>query len=59
MEVEPKNVNAVKSVFSTYDLDVFEIGKTTLHQSLVMNNVINLSIRKAKDMWTNGLREKL
>ena len=59
LEVEPKNVNAVKSVFSTYDLDVFEIGKTTLHQSLVMNNVINLSIRKAKDMWTNGLREKL
>ncbi|HDY74916.1 MAG TPA: phosphoribosylformylglycinamidine synthase subunit PurL, partial [Candidatus Marinimicrobia bacterium] len=60
LEVDPKNVNGVKSVFSKYNLDVPEIGKTTSHQSLVINNaIINVSVRKAKEAWTNGLREKL
>lgn len=60
LEVDPKNVNGVKSVFSKYNLDVPEIGKTTSHQSLVINDaIINVSVRKAKEAWTNGLREKL
>jgi phosphoribosylformylglycinamidine synthase len=60
LEVDPKNVNSVKSVFSKYNLDVPEIGKTTSHQSLVINDaIINVSVRKAKEAWTNGLREKL
>ncbi len=59
LEVDLENVNFVKSVFSKYDLDVLEIGKTTLHQSLVINDVINISVRKAKEAWRNGLREKL
>lgn len=59
LEVDPENMNAVKSVYSKYGLNVLEIGKTTLHQSLVINDVINVSARKAKQAWTNGLREKL
>ena len=59
LEVDPENMNAVKSVYSKYGLNVLEIGKTTLHQSLVINDVINVSARKAKKAWTNGLREKL
>jgi len=59
LEIEPENVSAVKSVFSKYGQNALEIGKTTLHQSLVLNDAINISIRKAKEAWTNGLREKL
>jgi len=59
LEVEAESVIAIKFVFLNYNLDALEIGKTTVHQSIVLNDVINLSIRKAKDPWTNGLRKKL
>ena len=59
VEVLQENANPIKSVFATYDLKADVIGNTTEHQVIEINNVIRLSIRKAKDMWMNGLREKL
>jgi hypothetical protein len=39
-------------------LDVYEIGKT-IGNLIQINNVVGLTVNKAKEAWTNGLREKL
>ena len=58
LEILPKNINALKSVFSNYGLDVFEIGSTG-GRSIEINGIANISVNEAKDMWTNGLRKLL
>jgi len=58
LEILPKNINALKSVFSNYGLDVFEIGSTG-GKSIEINGIANISVNEAKDMWTNGLRKLL
>ena len=58
LEVLPKNIDTIKSVFSNYGLDAFEIGSTG-GQSIEINSITGLTVNKAKKAWTNGLREKL
>ncbi len=58
LEVLPKNINVLKSVFSNYGLDVFEIGSTG-GKSIEINGIANISVNEAKDIWTNGLRKLL
>ena len=58
LEILPKNINALKSVFSNYGLDVFEIGSTG-GKSIEINGIANISVSEAKDIWTNGLRKLL
>ena len=58
LEILPKNINALKSVFSNYGLDVFEIGSTG-GRSIEINGIANISVSEAKDIWTNGLRKLL
>ena len=58
LEVLPKNINVLKSVFSNYGLDVFEIGSTG-GKSIEINGIANISVSEAKDIWTNGLRKLL
>jgi phosphoribosylformylglycinamidine synthase len=58
LEVLPKNINVLKSVFSNYGLDVFEIGSTG-GRSIEINGIANISVSEAKDIWTNGLRKLL
>ncbi|MDP6726526.1 MAG: phosphoribosylformylglycinamidine synthase subunit PurL [Candidatus Marinimicrobia bacterium] len=58
LEILPKNINVLKSVFSNYGLDVFEIGLTG-GKSIEINGIANISVNEAKDMWTNGLRKLL
>jgi phosphoribosylformylglycinamidine synthase len=59
LEVTSENIDAVKNTFFKYGLGVDVIGRTIVQPSLVINDVINLSVRKVKEAWTNGLREKL
>jgi len=59
LEVSPEKVEPVKSVFSNWKLKTFEIGKTNQGQSIKINDVVNLSVKKAKEAWENGLQEKL
>ena len=59
LEVSPEKVELVKSVFSNWKLKTFEIGKTNQSQSIKINDVVNLSVKEAKEAWENGLREKL
>ena len=58
LEILPKNINALKSVFSNYGLDVFEIGSTG-GRLIEINGIANISVSEAKDIWTNGLRKLL
>ena len=58
LEISLENVDAIKTIFSHVELDVYEIGKT-IGNLIQINNVVGLTVNKAKEAWTNGLREKL
>jgi len=58
LEVLPKNIDTIKSVFLNYELDVFEIGSTG-GESIQINGITDISVSETKKAWTNGLREKL
>ena len=53
------NIEAAQSIFSNYGIELIKIGSTNNSGVMVFNNVIKLSVKKVKDAWTNGLREKL
>ena len=57
-EISRGNIEKVQSVFSNYALDVFEIG-TTGGESIHINEVVDLAVVDAREVWTNGLRDKL
>lgn len=59
MEVLRDNEEAVEALLSQYKLTINLIGYTTDHQVIIINDCIRLSINKARDTWSNGLREKL
>ena len=58
LEISLENVDGIKIIFSYVELDVYEIGKT-IGNLIQINNVVGLTVNKAKEAWTNGLREKL
>ena len=58
LEVLPKNIDIIKSVFLNYGLDVFDIGSTG-RESIEINGITNIYVNEVKKAWTNGLREKL
>ena len=58
LEVLPKNIDTIKSVFSNYGLDAFEIGSTG-GESIQINDITDIFVSETKKAWTNGLREKL
>ena len=58
LEVSPKNADAVITIFSKYESDVFQIG-TTGSNTIQINRVVDIVVSDAKETWANGLREKL
>ena len=59
LELSINNIEAAQSIFSNYGIELIKIGSTNNSGVMVFNNVIKLSVKKVKDAWTNGLREKL
>ena len=59
LEADNINLPAIISIMSGYGIPVTELGKTTTHQVMVFGSVIHIPLAKAKDCWTNGLRNKL
>ena len=59
LEVEKKHILKIKSLFSNYNEDFFEIGETNFSKNIFINNIINIPISKLKTAWENGLRNKL
>ena len=58
LEISLENIDGIKTIFSHVELDVYEIGKT-IGNLIQINNVVGLTVNKAKEAWINGLREKL
>ena len=59
LELSINNIEAAQSIFSNYGIELIKIGSTNNSGVMIFNNVIKLSVKKVKDAWTNGLREKL
>lgn len=59
MEVSKEKLNAVKKVFTEYDIPIFMLGKTTPEAWLKMQDCIEMAVSTAKTAWENGLRDKL
>ena len=58
LEVLPKYIDVIKSIFSNYGLDIFDIGSTG-GESIEINGITDIYVNETKKAWTNGLREKL
>jgi phosphoribosylformylglycinamidine synthase II len=62
-EVESKNISKVKSIFKKYNLDIYNLGKTTKNDSLKIINsnkkIIDLKINELKKAWTTGFVDAL
>ena len=59
IEVDIKNTQKVENIFKSYGLNYSNIGKTTRTPEIKMNDVIKISLNDAKNLWSNGLRNKL
>ena len=59
LELSMNNIEAVQSIFSNYGIKLIKIGSTNNSGVMIFNSVVKLSVKKVKDAWTNGLREKL
>ena len=58
VEITRENFEKVQSVFSSYGLNVFEIGITG-GALININELVELAVKGAKEAWENGLRDKL
>ena len=59
IEVIDSNVDAIKKIFQSYNLEIDLIGGTTKEKYIKINNKIDLNTEEAKELWLNGLREKI
>ncbi len=59
LEVKPENEAAISHLLQQHGLPVYKIGNTTNHQAIIIDDCINLSLQRARDVWQNGLRDKL
>ncbi len=59
LEIPKRNIKKAENVLNIHSCEYFKIGETATDQSIKINNMINVSISKAKKAWVNGLRDKL
>ena len=59
LETDNINIPVIISIMLGYGIPVTKLGRTTAHQVMVFGNVIHMPLARAKDCWTNGLRDKL
>ena len=59
LELSMNNIEAIQSIFSNYGIELIKIGSTNNSGVMIFNSVVKLSVKKVKDAWTKGLREKL
>ena len=58
MEISNATLESVRGVFSQYNINLFNIGKTG-GNSIVVNNILKVDVNKARKSWENGLSSKL
>ena len=59
IEVEDSKTENVNEIFDKNNIDLELIGKTSKDQKLIINDAINIEVEEMKNLWTNGLRDKI
>ena len=59
MGTSNSNVDEIKAIFQSYNLEIDLIGETTKEKYIKINNKIDLNTEEAKELWLNGLRDKI
>ena len=59
VEVIDSNIERLKHIFKNHNVDFYLIGKTSEIDEILINDKIHLNIEEAKDLWLNGLRNKI
>ena len=59
IEVINSNVDEIKEIFQSYNLEIDLIGGTTKEKYIKINDKIDLNTEEAKKLWLNGLRDKI
>ncbi|MFA5514318.1 MAG: phosphoribosylformylglycinamidine synthase subunit PurL [Sphaerochaetaceae bacterium] len=58
LEVEPNNLERVENAFKEGDVVCYRIGQTTKDKAISYDST-SIDLLKAKEIWQNGLRDKL
>ncbi|MFH0868287.1 MAG: phosphoribosylformylglycinamidine synthase subunit PurL [Candidatus Woesearchaeota archaeon] len=62
-EVKENNVSKVKEIIKKYKLELFELGKTTKEDKLIVNQnhkkIIDLTIKELANSWLNGYKDAM
>ena len=58
MEIINAKLESVIDIFSKYNVNLFNIGKTG-GNNIIVNNILNVDVSEAKKSWENGLSSKL
>ena len=59
IEVGDSNINSIKKIFQSYNVDIYLIGETSKEKHIRINGKIDLKTDEAKKVWLNGLRNKI
>ena len=59
LEVDPVNITKLNALAQENGVSISILGKTTPDNFIKFGEFVGLSLKKAKSVWTNGLREKL
>ena len=59
IETEPKHLQQIKNIFKVHDIVYYNIGKTNNNGRIRFNDAIDLDLKEAKTLWSNGLRDKI
>ncbi|CZG77544.1 phosphoribosylformylglycinamidine synthase subunit PurL [Legionella pneumophila] len=59
LEIDKQHKAAFDKLVTQYQVPYMVIGHTTEQPVLQMNSVINLPVEEARQVWENGLRERL
>jgi len=59
VEVADSKIEPFKKIFKNHSVQVDQVGKTSEINDIIINDKIHLNIKEAKDLWLNGLRDKI
>ena len=59
IEIINSNVDEIKAIFQSYNLEIDLIGETTKEKYIKINDKIDLNTEETKELWLNGLRDKI
>ena len=59
IEVENSKTKNVNEIFNKHKISLELIGETCKGHKLIINDAINIKIEEIKNLWMNGLRDKI